>query len=560
MPETLTTKQFSVNAPPSLELRGISKSFGSTRALDAVELKVHRGEIVGLLGQNGSGKSTLVRTLAGYYAPDRGAQAFVDGEPVEFPLNRSEIGLACVFQDLGLAPKLTVLENLTIGKRVGSTGRQLRINWRAEFREAQSVLETYGVSIPLGQAVHELSLSDQALLAIIRSAEELRRFQHRNGTSRGVLVLDEPTVFLSNREKMFLIELIRKIAKAGASVILVSHDLPTVLEVADRVTVLRDGQVAGHKVVAETTDEQLAELVIGKRLAHVANAANPGSEVERAAETDVLSVTRLMGGRVRGIDLLLKPGEIVGLAGLLGSGVEDVPSLLFGLIPDAHGDIVVDQKRCTAAALSPRTAMDMGIALVPADRGRVGLVGMLSVEENMLLLVARNFFRYGRFRRRAARSEAQKQCENFMVRPADPTVPVASLSGGNQQKVLLAKWCEIGPRVLVLHEPAQGVDVGAREEIFRIVKETAASGTAVIWVTTDFNEMSMIAHRVVVLANGTIAGELTGVEVTKEAISAAVLTWGDLGLHESSGEVFVNETDPNVAAVSDTTMTGEGDL
>lgn len=515
-----------------LELRNISKSFGSTRALNAVDLTVPGGTVVGLLGQNGSGKSTLVRILAGYHSPEHGAEARVDGRPVDFPLARTALGLACVFQDLGLATQLTVLENLTVGQWVGrSAGGRLHIDWRAERRRAQAVLERYAVPLPLDARVAELSLKDQALLAIVRSAEEVRRFRAVGHGGDGILVLDEPTVFLSNREKTFLLDLVRRIAAGGAGVLIVSHDLPVILEVADRATVLRNGVAAGEVEVSRTSEEALAMLVIGgssspQEAVSVAGNAAPAVPMQA---TEPLVARGLRGGRVRGIDLRLGPGEIVGLAGLLGSGAEDVPGLLFGLVRGAEGSVKVESSHRLLGRMGPRDAIALGLGYVPPDRKRDGLVALLTVQENLLLLVADRYYHGGWFRRRRARADARRLSDAFRVHPREVDVPLGSLSGGNQQKVLLAKWCEIGPRVLILHEPSQGVDVGARAEIYRIVRERAAAGTAVLWVTTDFAEMATVCDRVAVVHKGRLTGELSGPQVAQETISRAVLTWGDAG-------------------------------
>lgn len=513
---------------PALKLQAISKTFGTTQALDSVDLTIRKGEVIGLLGQNGSGKSTLVRVLTGFHVPDVGGRAFVEGRERQFPLVASEIGVSCVYQDLGLASGLTVLENLLVSRWTGKRGKYL-IDWREQTRQAQAILDRFQVSLPLNKMVRELPLKDQAMLAIVRSAEEVRQFQVTNGVSHGVLLLDEPTVFLSNKEEIFLIELIRRITDGGASVLMVSHDLPFIRQVADRVTVLRNGKVAGHAEVADITDDDLASLVTGvphaAKVSHTVPAeATAGASSGSDAHGVVLKGVR--GGRVQNVDMSVRGGEIVGVAGLLGSGVEELPELVFGLRPEAQGEVTLGDETLALQKLTPIAAIRAGIGFVPPDRNLDGLVGLLTVEENMLLLNAPKFYRGGWFRKKQARTDSSELCTTFRVHPNDPTRPVSSLSGGNQQKVLLAKWCSIRPRFLLLHEPAQGVDVGARAEIFRIVSEITESGTSVLWITTDFTEMAMIADRVVVMSNGRVAGELVGEQVTSEEISRAVLTWG----------------------------------
>jgi ribose transport system ATP-binding protein len=531
---------------PALEARNISKSFGSNKALDDVSLTVGKGEIVGLLGQNGSGKSTLVGILAGYHLPQHGGEIVIDGKVAGLPVVRSDHGLSFVFQDLGLAGDMSVLENLRMWRWSDPRAGRWLINWRSETRQATEILDYYGVRLNLRRRVATLSLLDQAMLAIVRSAEELRRFSAENVTSGGILVLDEPTVFLPNKEKQFLFDLIRRVAADGASVIFVSHDLQAVRDVTSRVVVLRDGRLAGEAVVANSTDEDLASLVLGRavslseysRKAAAADAAGPGpgaggggagqpdigrSDTRPAADGAAVRVQGLVGGRVTGVDLAIGRGEILGLAGLVGSGAQDVPYLLLGAVAGATGTVRVGESSAEVTALNPPSAIDMGIAVVPADRKSDGLIDVFAIWENAQLLMLDVLFRGGRLRRGQALRQARDQVERFGVRPPDPRLPVGALSGGNAQKVLLAKWLEKGPKVLILHEPTQGVDLGARAEIIRVVRERAANGTSVLWVTSDIEELAAVSDRVLVMAGGQVTDELEGADVNKETIDAAML-------------------------------------
>ncbi|MBX5467223.1 MAG: sugar ABC transporter ATP-binding protein [Firmicutes bacterium] len=488
-----------------------------------MEFAIPHGEVVGLVGQNGSGKSTLVGILAGYHLPERGAEAYVDGQPASFPLSRAEVGLSFVFQDLGLVPSLTVLENLSIGQWATARGRLRPLSWRAAHREAAAALARYELELPLDRPVRLLPLRDQALLAIVRSLEELRRFQAERGTARGILVLDEPTVFLPQKEKLFLLSFIRRVAQGGAGVVFISHDLEAVLEVSTRITVLRDGQLVGHALAQDLDEARLASLVVGKREAtgHDRLVAEP-----EQIGAPVLEAHDLWGGTVGGVDFTVHAGEVLAVAGLMGSGAEDLPRLLFGLIPGARGTLNLAGRSLDVAHLTPARAMAAGMALVPSDRKREGLALRLSVGENLMSLVLPQYFRRGRVRWPDVARSAQRHCTTFRVRPPDPGRPVGTLSGGNQQKVLVARWCIRQPRVLILHEPTQGVDVGARAEIMRIVRQQAAQGMGVLWVATDPQEMALIADRVLVFGDGRVVTELRGHEVTANAISHAVITRG----------------------------------
>lgn len=534
-----------------LEVRDISKTFGATRALRHVEFSIDAGEVFAVLGQNGSGKSTLVKILAGFHEPDPGAEIFFDGEPLPVPLPAGmarERGLEFVYQDLGLVPGMTVLENLTIGGRSASRGgANLRpIAWRRERRAARQVLDRYGLDLDPTTRVFELPLIDRALLAIARAAEELQNFRARTGRDRSLLVLDEPTVFLSGNELTFLFELIRIVTANGASVMFISHDLEAVREIATRFVVLRDGAVAGSGRVADTTEDEMIDMIVGaarerfeRSAAHTIETVT-GQGVppaRRVREAELLTVDGLTGGGIRELSLRVREGEIIGLAGVTGSGTEDAPYLLFGGTVDGSagdrgagdgaatgGVIKIGGRVYHAASLSSSDAIRAGLALVPANRPRDGAVANLSVADNIFMLVYGNYYSRGLMARRTMMTDAKERTELYDIRPPVPAAPVAQLSGGNQQKTVLAKWMESRPRVLLLHEPTQGVDVGARAEIRALVKEACLDrGMGVVWVGTDFAELAEMCDEVLVLANGRVVKHISGDEVTKSAIDEAVL-------------------------------------
>ena len=530
-----------------LEVRDISKTFGATQALRHVEFSIDAGEVFAVLGQNGSGKSTLVKILAGFHEPDPGAEIFFDGEPLPVPLPAGmarERGLEFVYQDLGLVPGMTVLENLTIGGRSASRGRaNLRpIAWRRERRAARRVLERYGLDLDPATRVFELPLINRALLAIARAAEELQSFRARTGKDRSLLVLDEPTVFLSGNELTFLFELIRIVTANGASVMFISHDLEAVREIATRFVVLRDGAVAGSGRVADTTEDEMIDMIVGSARERFERSAAHTIETvtgqgvppaRRVREAELLTVDGLTGGSIRELSLRVREGEIIGLAGVTGSGTEDAPYLLFGGTADGGtgdggiatgGTIRIDGRAYHAARLSSAEAIRAGLALVPANRPRDGAVANLSVADNIFMLVYGNYYSRGLMARRTMMTDARERTELYDIRPPVPAAPVAQLSGGNQQKTVLAKWMESRPRVLLLHEPTQGVDVGARAEIRALVKEACLDrGMGVVWVGTDFAELAEMCDEVLVLANGRVVKHISGDEVTKSAIDEAVL-------------------------------------
>ena len=526
-----------------LEVRNISKTFGATRALRHVDFHIDAGEVFAVLGQNGSGKSTLVKILSGFHEPDPGGEIFFDGEPMPVPLPAGlarERGLGFVYQDLGLVPGMTVLENLTIAARSASRGAgNLRpIGWRREQRAARQVLQRYGLNLDPSMRVFELPLIDRALLAIARAAEELQDFRARTGQSRSLLVLDEPTVFLSGNELTFLFNLIRIVTANGASVMFISHDLEAVRAIADRFVVLRDGAVAGTGTVADTTEDEMIDMIVGsarerfeRSALHTAEAAAASGAPpdQRIRDTELLAVEGLAGGTVRELSFRVNEGEIIGLAGVTGSGTEDAPYLLFGGTADgtarpSAGKVRIGGKEYRARDLTSAQAISAGLALVPANRPRDGAVANLSVADNIFMLVYGSYFSRGLMSRRAMMSAARDRAELYDIRPPDPSRLVSQLSGGNQQKTVLAKWMESRPRILLLHEPTQGVDVGARTEIRALVKDACLDrGMGVVWVGTDFEELAEMCDQVLVLGGGRVVKSIRGDELTKSAIDEAVL-------------------------------------
>jgi ribose transport system ATP-binding protein len=525
-----------------LEVRDISKTFGATRALRHVEFSIDAGEVFAVLGQNGSGKSTLVKILSGFHEPDPGGEIFFDGEPLPLPVPAGmarERGMGFVYQDLGLVPGMTVLENLTIAARSASRGggNLKPISWRREQREARKVLERYGLSLDPAMRVWELPLIDRALLAIARAAEELENFRARTGRNRSLLVLDEPTVFLSGTELTFLFDLIKIVTANGASVMFISHDLEAVRAIATRFVVLRDGAVAGTGNVADTTEDEMIDMIVGsarerfeRSALHTAEAAAGSSAPpdRRVRDKELLAVEGLAGGSVRDLTFRVNEGEIIGLAGVTGSGMEDAPYLLFGGSADGDvasaGTVRISGKEYSAKSLTSQQAIAAGLALVPANRPRDGAVAALSVADNIFMLVYGSYFSRGLMARRSMMTAAKDRTELYDIRPPEPSRPVSQLSGGNQQKTVLAKWMESRPRILLLHEPTQGVDVGARTEIRALVKDACLDrGMGVVWVGTDFAELAEMCDQVLVLANGRIVKHIQGDELTKSAIDEAVL-------------------------------------
>jgi ribose transport system ATP-binding protein len=500
------------DAGAALRIRGLAKSFGGARALKGIAFDVGRREIHGLLGQNGSGKSTFVKLLAGFHDPDPGSEVELFGRPVQLPMTTVEqarSGLAFVHQNLGLVPSLTVLENLRIAS-LTARGRA-RIDWRAERREAQAALSRFELDLDPSARLDSLAQVDRALLAIVRAFEAIRETQGAHRVP-GLLVLDEPTPFLPRNGVEKLFALMRRIVDAGASVIFISHDIDEIREITDRATVLRDGEVSGTFVTAQASREEIIEQIVGRSVARyrTGTRALPPAPFAR--------IGGLTGPRVADLSLDLRPGEIVGLTGLVGAGYEQVLYHLFGATPATSGALELDGRDIALSRLTPADAMAAGIVLLPGDRQGASGIGSVTLTDNLFLPDVARFFDGGWLRRGRMNRDAAAVFADYEVRPPIPTLNLASLSGGNAQKVLLAKWLKLKPKLVLLEEPTQGVDVGARQALLRAVRAAADGGAAVLCASSDHEQLADLCDRVLVFGRGRVLSSLEGEALTKEHI------------------------------------------
>jgi ribose transport system ATP-binding protein len=506
-----------VNAATAvLEARHFSKRFGGTLALDDVGLTIDSGSVHGLVGHNGSGKSTFIKILAGYHAPEPGAELTIDGHAVRLPLAPGRfrsLGMAFVHQDPGLIASLSVVENLRVGAI--ARGRLSRIAWRDEVRRCEELLAEFGVSCDPRANVETLRPWQRPMLAIVRAVDETRSLLRETGQHRGILILDEPTANLADSNVGQLFDVVRRVQTAGFGVLFVSHDLDEVLAVTDHVTVLRDGRVAGSGVTFSFIRNDIVRLIVG----HDIPSAAPAPAQAARRSDHLTEVHGLTGPGVRDVDLSVAPGEIVGVSGLIGSGFAELGPLLIGALPAWKGRMRLATTTIDLATITPAAAIAAGVCYVPGDRLREGCIGELTVAENVGLPVLQRFFRTGWLRRHALASHARAQITRFGVRPPDPTLALESLSGGNQQKVLLAKWLQLEPRLLILQEPTQGVDVGAREQIFTIIRAFVARGGSVLCLSGDHEQLEMLCSRVLIFRRGRVVRQLVGPEVTKDRIA-----------------------------------------
>ena len=519
-----------------LSLRNLSKSFNGVRVLDDANLELRAGEIHGLVGQNGSGKSTLIKCLSGYHTPDPGWELHVDGATVTRGLRPGEparLGISFVHQDLGVIGDMTVLENLLF-HRLGQERRPY-IAWRREQRQARELLGSFDLDLDPRAKLGSLRPVEQAQVAIIRSLMQLRDRSGGEGPGRGVLVLDEATTFLDRTGKESLHALLRSIAAGGSAVLFVSHDIGEVLGLADRVTVLRDGSVVETADSAALTQEDVVGLIVGGnrsvRLEDLHSEGEPlpaGTAdrpvIDRDRPRDPvarLEVTGLEGPHVHQMSFEAGRGEVLGVTGIVGSGWEFVLEHLYGATPAWGGRLQLGDRSIDIETLRPLQALDLGMVLVPSERLVQGIISELTLEENVMLPVLDRAFSRGRLRRKELRLRCEDVLRDHAVHPPRPTQPIGTLSGGNQQKAVLGKWLQLRPAVVLLNEPTQGVDIGARQLIFRLIREAARQGAVVLYASGDWDEVSRLADRVVVVADGRVADTLAGDEVTVDRIASA---------------------------------------
>lgn len=490
---------------PRLEVSGLSKNFGRAAVLKDVALSVAPGEIHGLLGQNGSGKSTLIKILSGLYRPEPGARIQVDGTEVAQPITPAGIadrGLTIVHQSLGLIPGHTVTENIRLGK-LRRRGWKRLISWSYERAQAQQTLVDMHSDIDPDHLIDQLHMGQRATVAIARALQTIVPGQ-------GCVILDESTQSLPREVLPDFYRTIRKLAAAGTSVLIVSHRLDEVLHLADRVTVLRDGAVtAAGLSTANLSEAGLAKVILGKELVGFTPHGRSAAPAPRNTSGTVLRLRGVTGRTVRGVDVDLRPGEVVGLTGVTESGHEELPYLISGARPkDGAGTVELGERQYELAGMTAESAQAAGVCLVPADRVNDGIAVSLPAIANLTIPRVKARTTRGLLRRDWQRAEFADACARLDITPPDPDLPAASFSGGNQQKILLAKWLLNEPKLLVLHEPTQAVDVGARADILRAIGRAADDGAGVVLASIEAQDLALICDRVLVFRDGQVIKEL----------------------------------------------------
>lgn len=531
MSESTATHQ-QVGDAPLVVINNLSKTFPGQRALDQVDLELRAGEVHALLGQNGSGKSTLIKVLTGFHEPDEGALVRVAGQEGHFtrtgpaPVGGDVLNVRAVHQHLGLVAQLSVIDNVALATGY-SRGRGGRIDWSAQERQTRELLARVGlVGLDVHSGVETITPLERTQVAIARALHGWEEGAH------GLLILDEPTATLPAEQSEELFTLVRGLRDSGVAIVYVSHRLDDLVSIADHVTVLRDGKSVATTSMRGLTRDDLVGLMLGKDAAAKAHAVVRSHDTETparsqdatAAAVPTLRVSGLVGTELRGLDFTVAPGELVGVTGIVGAGQGELPYLLVGARRATAGSVEIDGTTYDVAALNPRRAARIGMALVPADRASEAVLPQTDITGNITLPRLRSFARAGWLRRSAERDEAMGWVERLFIQPQNPAKLVTELSGGNAQKVVLARWLAVARSTLLLAEPTAGVDIGAKSLIYTHLRAAAAEGLPIIVCSTDAMDLEQLCTRVLVLADGRLKAELTGTEINEDTINHAVLS------------------------------------
>ena len=489
-----------MSKPPILQMKGISKRFPGVQALDRVDLEVYSGEVHALVGENGAGKSTLMKILAGIYSKDEG-HILLDGQEVAFndPLEAQQHGISVIYQEFDLAQNLTVAENLLLCREPANWLGLIRRN--EFYRKARESLDTLGIQLAPDVLVSRLKVAERQMVAIVKALS----------LNAKIIVMDEPTSALSEHEIDLLFQIIANLKAQGVAVIYISHRLQEISEIADEVTVLRDGRLVGSKPVAEMSTEQIVSMMVGREL----------EDFFRKEQADIgdviLEVENLRwNGLVHDVSFQLRAGEILGFAGLVGARRTETARLIFGLEKKDEGSIYVNGKE--AAINTPADAINLGIAYVPEDRKTQGLILKWMLSENITLPQLEKVSRRSWIDFQAEERVAQEYVSSLDIKTPSTRQQVMYLSGGNQQKVVVAKWLMSNPRILILDEPTRGIDVGAKSEIYALMSKLAKQGLGIILISSELPEVLGMSDRIIVMREGRITGELDRGTATEEKI------------------------------------------
>lgn len=488
----------------ALEMKGISKSFPGVKALDDVSLSVKKGTVHALMGENGAGKSTLMKILAGIYKPDKG-ELFLKGEKVEFnnPRDALHYGISMIHQELSFISELTVADNIFLG-REPCLGKSKVINKKEQTVRALKLFNQYKIDLDPDKRMSALSVSDRQMVEIVKAVSN----------NADIIVMDEPTSAITEREVEKLFEIIKMLTSQGKSIIYISHKMDEIFKIADDITVLRDGCFIDSKPSAELNHDQLISLMVGRELKDVYQSKTAKNET---VFMEVKNLTRK--GSFENISFTVHQGEVIGIAGLVGAGRTEVVESIFGVYPPHSGEIYINQKKVVHK--HPKQAINNGIALVTEDRKQTGLNLTGSVRDNITLVNLRKFAFFNNIiSQKKENHVVDEQIQSLKIKTPNRNIAVKNLSGGNQQKIVIAKWLINNPDILILDEPTRGIDIGAKAQIYKIISDFASSGRSVIVISSEMPELFGICDRIIVMSEGQLFGEFTRKEFDQEKIMA----------------------------------------
>ena len=491
--------------PPLLELRELAKSFGGARALRGVDFDLFAGEVHALLGENGAGKSTLIKIVTGAHQPD-GGTIRIAGESVTHltPARAHALGIACIYQQPALFPDLTVMENIAL--RLDAGAPLHRVDWAARRERATRLLTRIGADISPETEVRLLSMPEQQLVEIACAL----------GAGARIVIMDEPTASLTQKEQHLLFAVVRELRASGVGIVYISHQLEEIFALADRVTVLRDGESVGTNQVSDINETVLIRMMVGREMTQI----YPASESEPGDVALSLHQVGCAASGVRDVSFEVRAGEVFGLAGLVGAGRTELARILFGLTPADTGEVRLNGQVVRPG--SPLEAVASGIAYVPEDRRRQGVILEMPLAHNLTMAIHRVLFPRGWLRVGTEDSLTREYIRDLAIKCTGPEALGSSLSGGNQQKVSLARWLATKPRLLILDEPTQGVDVGAKSEIHKIIRRLARTGLPVLLISSDLPEILGMSDRIGVMRGGTLAAILPGGSDAHSVMAAAL--------------------------------------
>lgn len=486
---------------PILELKNIHKSFPGVKALDGASLNVYPGRVMALMGENGAGKSTLMKVLTGIYAFDKG-DIFYKNKQVSFngPRHSQQAGISIIHQELNLIPELTIAENIFLGREV--TNAFGAIKWSLMFAEAQILLDRLNVKHKPSQLLSELSLGEQQMVEIAKALS----FKSQ------IIIMDEPTDALTDTETASLFTVINELRAEGYGIVYISHRLKEIFKICDDITVLRDGKFIAQRSVSETDEDRLIELMVGRRL------DEQYPRVESNYRTRCLEVKNLCSDDIKDISFSLDHGEILGISGLMGAGRTELMKAIYGALPIHSGEVFIEGKKIKIT--SPQQGLDNGIAYISEDRKGDGLILALSVKENMSLCALKQLSKGGQLNHVEEAIAVEDFIQLFNIKTPSKDQIIGNLSGGNQQKVAIAKGLMTRPKVLILDEPTRGVDVGAKKEIYQLINKFKQQGMSIIIVSSEMPEVLGMSDRILVMHQGRISGEFTAQQADQEKLMA----------------------------------------